>query len=129
MPSTTSAAFREPSTAAVTVSTSIFLSLLVFSVILDGHYQPLLRNLLTSGTEPGMDASIAAMEDLVRLAWHMRDVYIPIVVFHREELVLVGNKIQEIKIKAGDLDADVPVEVLNVLAGWKHWDDVFATGM
>ncbi|ERF74534.1 hypothetical protein GJ744_012448 [Endocarpon pusillum] len=73
----------------------------------------------------GMMASVVYAAELVRDVTKMRDSYLRYVVFHKEELEMIGKKVVEMKKRSGE-KATTPEVVTNMLSRWYEWEILFS---
>jgi hypothetical protein len=73
-----------------------------------------------------MMVSVVYAAELFRDVTKARDNYLRYVVFHRDELEAIGNKVVELKKRNGEKET-VPEVVTNMLNRWYEWEILFST--
>lgn len=76
-------------------------------------------------SDEGMMSSVVLAADLVREVMKMRDKYARYVIFHRDELERIGDKVVELKKLTGE-KATPPEVVTNMLNHWYEWEFLFS---
>jgi hypothetical protein len=76
-------------------------------------------------TDVGMMSSVVYAAELVRDVTKMRDSYLRYVVFHKEELEMIGRKVVEMKKLSGEKET-TPVVIMNMLNRWYEWEILFS---